>query len=602
MHCGTPLSFPADPEARAAQATAIALHDGFVETVFPRGAAGAVASKVIRGLGRAMEFRRLRPELKMILVTRNGFDTVNSAATNFSFFGDEFHPTDRYRFWRDVVVPAGLAPGGFAAMSEDELSVLWWRANLDWATRIMAQSSPETCLLVPYEAFRNDKRAWRDRIAQFLGTENADGDAGDRAAGPVTASVFLSGAGLDLATRHHGAYETFLRRFAPEAIDLDALRATLGAKYTGVGLPGVTTLVRPNTSYLALRRQLINARDATPLSPGRARSNTVLQTARTLRRAIRRGPRPGPGPARVDAACVIAVHNGAGTIADTLSSLVHQQGARFSEIVVVDDCSTDGTADLVEKFGQRDTIRVIRNDYNIGPAASRHKGFMSARSTFVTQVDADDLAGPEKLGHEFEAVAGDRNRIAVSPILTVSPDRGDLADFADFVDSPDKVRAIVTREFGVPRDMLLSRSLYLSCGGYASEMWKYEDWLLKMRLAAAGAEWVDSGARVGTIYDRSQPGLSDGSDLEHLQHKLYALSRLRHGFADLPRALFVEAVQIVTANVAILGPVRDVRDHVAGFVNAPDFGDRLAGYWTKAQLGAPREWVITELSAFLRGN
>jgi glycosyltransferase involved in cell wall biosynthesis len=65
------------------------------------------------------------------------------------------------------------------------------------------------------------------------------------------------------------------------------------------------------------------------------------------------------------------------------------------EVVVVDDGSTDDTAELLRPFADR--IRYIRTD-NQGPALARNVGMQAARGEYVAYLDSDDLYYPYKLG------------------------------------------------------------------------------------------------------------------------------------------------------------------------------------------------------------
>lgn len=90
---------------------------------------------------------------------------------------------------------------------------------------------------------------------------------------------------------------------------------------------------------------------------------------------------------------VIPCYNGAKYIASTLRSVLSQEGVEL-EVIVVDDGSSDGSAELVEReFPQ---VRVVRQS-NAGVAAARNQGIRSARHAWVAFVDADDIWLPGKL-------------------------------------------------------------------------------------------------------------------------------------------------------------------------------------------------------------
>jgi lipopolysaccharide transport system ATP-binding protein len=93
---------------------------------------------------------------------------------------------------------------------------------------------------------------------------------------------------------------------------------------------------------------------------------------------------------------VIPAHNAAATLAETIRSVQAQTYPRI-EILVVDDGSTDDTADIAASFAAADSrVRFLRQA-NAGVAAARNTGIQAARGAFIAPLDADDLWHPEKL-------------------------------------------------------------------------------------------------------------------------------------------------------------------------------------------------------------
>lgn len=68
------------------------------------------------------------------------------------------------------------------------------------------------------------------------------------------------------------------------------------------------------------------------------------------------------------------------------------------ELLILDDCSTDGTAALAERLAAEDhRITVLRNEQNMGVARTRNRGFDLCRGSYVALIDSDDVWLPEKL-------------------------------------------------------------------------------------------------------------------------------------------------------------------------------------------------------------
>lgn len=101
--------------------------------------------------------------------------------------------------------------------------------------------------------------------------------------------------------------------------------------------------------------------------------------------------------------CVIPVYNGQQYIRETIESVL-QQTVAVDEIIVVDDGSTDDTADIVHTFGS--SVRLIQQA-NSGPAAARNVGVRESRGAFLTFQDADDLWMPTKTALQLAPFADD---------------------------------------------------------------------------------------------------------------------------------------------------------------------------------------------------
>jgi len=96
----------------------------------------------------------------------------------------------------------------------------------------------------------------------------------------------------------------------------------------------------------------------------------------------------------VDLSVVIAAFNGAQSITRTLDSLCAAL-PDASEVIVVDDGSTDGTGSCVEAFGDG-RVRLLRQE-NQGPAVAANTGLAQARGRFVARLDCGDVCHPQRL-------------------------------------------------------------------------------------------------------------------------------------------------------------------------------------------------------------
>ena len=124
------------------------------------------------------------------------------------------------------------------------------------------------------------------------------------------------------------------------------------------------------------------------------------------------------GPLGTRVSVVIAAYNSERFIADALDSVFAEVGEQ-DDVIVVDDGSTDGTADVVRRYPE---ARLIQQG-NAGPAAARNTAIRLSSAAFIAAIDHDDLWPAGRLDRMVAAleanpeagyVAG-RQRLVVSP-------------------------------------------------------------------------------------------------------------------------------------------------------------------------------------------
>ncbi|MBE9209049.1 glycosyltransferase family 2 protein [Nostoc sp. LEGE 06077] len=96
---------------------------------------------------------------------------------------------------------------------------------------------------------------------------------------------------------------------------------------------------------------------------------------------------------------IIPCYNAASWIGETLESALNQTW-KNTEIIVVDDGSTDASLEITKKFIFRG-IKVI-SQTNRGASAARNRGFQESQGGFIQYLDADDLLAPDKIERQLK--------------------------------------------------------------------------------------------------------------------------------------------------------------------------------------------------------
>jgi len=192
---------------------------------------------------------------------------------------------------------------------------------------------------------------------------------------------------------------------------------------------------------------------------------------------------------------IVPVHNGARFVSDALRS-VKIQTLPADEIIVVDDGSSDGSADIVRR--EHPDVVLIAQPRR-GPAAARNAGARRARSEALAFLDHDDLWPPERNAALLEAWRALPEADVVCGSFRVLFGSGAGEDQrlrrADGGHTPFLVGALLIR-----------RSCWLAQGGMHSVRDHAEDLDLHLRLREAGAKLllIDAVALIYRIHGANQ--------------------------------------------------------------------------------------------------
>ncbi|MEO1377959.1 MAG: glycosyltransferase family A protein [Cyanobacteria bacterium J06635_10] len=105
---------------------------------------------------------------------------------------------------------------------------------------------------------------------------------------------------------------------------------------------------------------------------------------------------------------VLPAYNASEYLAETLKSVLQQTYTNF-ELLVIDDGSTDDTADIVHNLSQQDSRVKLISQQNQGVSVARNIGINMAQGEFIAFLDADDLWLPNKLTAHIQHLSANPN-------------------------------------------------------------------------------------------------------------------------------------------------------------------------------------------------
>ena len=108
---------------------------------------------------------------------------------------------------------------------------------------------------------------------------------------------------------------------------------------------------------------------------------------------------------------IMTTYNSMNIMFPSIFSILKQTHSNL-ELIVVDDCSTDGTFDVLTAISKYDTrMRVFQCPRNLGTYWAKNYGMMQARGKFVTFMDSDDLSSEERIRRVVKELLSDPNLV-----------------------------------------------------------------------------------------------------------------------------------------------------------------------------------------------
>lgn len=192
---------------------------------------------------------------------------------------------------------------------------------------------------------------------------------------------------------------------------------------------------------------------------------------------------------------IVLSYNYRDYIQTTLRSILEQTVQDF-EIVVVDDCSTDDSREVVQSFTDP-RIRLLVNPRNLGGAASYNVAVQAARGEWLVNLDADDWIAPQKCSVQLAAVEADPTiDIIGSWVRVVGDDGMPHPDAATIEPMVNRSHALNLVESWIGQNplcrssVMMRRAAHLRIGFDDVSMVRAPDYELWTRALAAGCRFA----------------------------------------------------------------------------------------------------------------
>lgn len=187
---------------------------------------------------------------------------------------------------------------------------------------------------------------------------------------------------------------------------------------------------------------------------------------------------------------LVPVYNVERFVLESLQSIALQTYPNF-EVIVVDDCSTDHTHDIVAHFvAEHPRFKLLRNESNQRIVVSLNRALAAAQGALIARCDGDDVMLPERLMVQYRYLQAHPDIALVGCSFETIDETGRALRVHPYPSGPGLLKRLLPYTSPVSHIWLATRQLYEQLGGYRLASVEDYDFLLRADRAGFGIDNV----------------------------------------------------------------------------------------------------------------
>lgn len=295
---------------------------------------------------------------------------------------------------------------------------------------------------------------------------------------------------------------------------------------------------------------------------------------------------------------VIPTYDRRALVCEAVASVLGQT-LRDTQVIVVDDGSTDGTAAALSAlYGQDARVRILRKE-NGGTASARNRGLEEVDTPYVGFLDSDDLWAPTFVASQVARLEAEEADAVLCDVTYEGWDRGAEHLFGDpDFRAPLDLEAMLDGAWGLPTGLL--------CRTHIAQALKFdetfvysEDTDFLFRFHGVGHRLVLNEERLACLRHHEAGRKSDDRRVEHRAARVRMLRR--HAHRASVRSFIEHEIytlnRVVAQEFVAAGRWHEARPHLAACALRRPYRPRVVWRWLRSLLAAPPTRAASRASA-----
>ena len=183
---------------------------------------------------------------------------------------------------------------------------------------------------------------------------------------------------------------------------------------------------------------------------------------------------------------IMSAYNAEKFVGETIESITQQTFTNF-EFIIVDDGSTDATPEILSEWAARDQRIHVTTQENQGLTRSLCEAVSVARAPLLARIDADDIALPKRLEHQYKAMQSTPDLVVLGTQVATIDGKGQKIRTRKVTTGPRRIRdRLVIRNCINHSSAMLRRKAVLEVGNYNPKFLTSQDYDLWLRMSRVG--------------------------------------------------------------------------------------------------------------------
>lgn len=255
---------------------------------------------------------------------------------------------------------------------------------------------------------------------------------------------------------------------------------------------------------------------------------------------------------------LIITYNQKPYIAETINSVLEQSYENI-EIIIADDCSTDGQKDILEKYKDKypEIIKIISNERNLGITENCNRALEKASGVYIAWLGGDDLFLNKKIELQVNAMEANKGISLCGTNVLVKFEDGLSKDYiakCKTMLNGRSARKFIELYNHIPTSSFMFRAEIMKDVNLDSRLRIVSDWLFNVECALRGS--IYSINEVLTVYRRTGNNVTkSGYRYSYLDDRLIQMDILLFSRPEL-----YSSIKIARSNAFLAASLREISD------------------------------------------